>query len=264
MMMEYNVRTDLAIQKKNLKLLKIEAFKNLKVKEYSEKNWWYTNILFKSLELKEVREEITQSLANILKRYYQKYNLNINSTILIVGLGNENVVSDSLGPKTLDGIIATAHFFNVGLLKKGLKIYKFKPGVMDDTGMSAFLSTNSLIKALKPDLIITIDSLVSSKISYINKLIQVTDRGIMPGSGVNNHQTELSFDTLGIPVIVIGVAMATTGAAIIRDALNVRKNKLEFKKGYDFVVSYKDVDVFALKISRIISESINTSFNIWQ
>lgn len=260
--MEYKIRTDLAIQRRNIKLLKTQKLKNLIVKDYDEKNFWYTNIGFKSLELKEVREDLIKILAKVLKKYYMKYNLKINATVLIVGLGNENVVSDSLGPKTLKGVIATAHFFDDGLLKKGIKIYKFRPEVKNETGMSVFLSINSLVKTLKPDLILAIDSLVSSKINYINKLIQVTDRGIIPGSGVNNHQTELSFKTLGVPVIVIGVPMATSAAAIIRDALNLHKDKLEFKKGYDFVVSYKDVDVFVQKISRLISESINISFNI--
>ena len=98
--------------------------------------------------------------------------------------------------------------------------------------------------------------------TYLNKLIQITDSGITPGSGINNYGEEISLNTLKIPVITVGVPTAIEASSIIKDALNIQENELTFKEGYDLIVSSKDIDIFINKMSKLIGETINEVLSI--
>ena len=112
------------------------------------------------------------------------------------------------------------------------------------------IETSDLIKAVRketnPDLIIVIDSLASSTISRVNKCIQVTDSGITPGSGIGNKRKELSKETLGIPVIAIGVPTVTSAAVIVSDTINYMLRNYAYSK-----------KINKSKISKLISKPIN-------
>lgn len=127
--------------------------------------------------------------------------------IFIVGLGNEHITPDALGPRTASKIIATRHVAEENI-QQGLKLNSVSvlaAGVMGQTGIESSEVINAVCEKIKPTCIIVIDALACNDISRLGATIQITDTGISPGSGVQNRRKELSRETLGIPVIAIGV-----------------------------------------------------------
>lgn len=258
---EYQIRTDLAIQNPILKNTRTYTIDNIIVKRFVKDIFHFTNIIFTNIETKANIISLKELFQKELQKYFKKYKFRQNSAILVVGLGNNNISSDALGTKTISYIKATAHLKSLNLASNMRTIYTFSPGVTSNTGYSAFKSIKALKKELKPDFILIIDSLISDSIIYLNKLIQISDSGIIPGSGVGNYQDEISTSSLGVPVITIGVPTAIEASSIIRDAMNIKENKITFKEGYDLIVSTKDIDITINKISQLIGEAINETLN---
>lgn len=129
-------------------------------------------------------------------------------SVLVVGLGNESITPDSLGPRVCSHIFATRHIrANAPELMDSSfgEVCAITPGVMGQTGIEAGELVKSVCQAVKPGLVIAVDALACSELSHLGRTIQITDSGISPGSGVLNARKELSKDTLGIPCIAVGV-----------------------------------------------------------
>jgi len=259
--MDYDIRSDLALQNKKLKKIKTFKSENVTIKEFSDKEYNHVSIIFKNFESSDIKEEIKKNFIKELKIFFKKYKLKKDATCLVVGLGSSRIASDSLGVKTVREVIATGYikYFDTNI--EGRLVYTFTPGVIGSTGIMAFDSIKALVKELGVDFVIIIDSLVSSSVVYLNNLIEINDRGITPGSGIANYQKEISTKTLGIPVLVIGVPTVTYASTIIRDAFNLKTKKITFKKGYDLIVSGKDVDLAINNLSKIIARGINKVLN---
>lgn len=257
---DYILRNDLAIQNKKYKRINKYLINNIEVEQYVYKDFSFTDIVFNNLESNSNKNNLKQALKKEIKYFLKKYNLNNKASCLAVGLGNKNVISDALGTQVCNNIIATGYFdfLNIDNYRD---VYVYVPGTTKESGMEAFKGVNALVKELKPDFLIVVDSLISGSVDYLNKLIQITDEGIIPGSGISNYQEEISFKTLGVPVIVIGVPTATFASTIIRDALNKKEDTIKYKTGYDLVVSSKDIDYFVNDISVLIGKAINETFN---
>lgn len=257
---DYVLRNDLAIQNKKYKKINSYELNDIRVQEYRYDSFSFTDILFKNVETNKNKNDVKRVLKKEIKRFLKKYKLNSKASTLVVGLGNKNIISDALGAMTCENVISTGYFsmFNNYNYRY---VYKFVPGTIMDSGIMAFKGIKALAKEISPTFIIIIDSLVCSHIRYLNSVIQISDRGITPGSGFANYQEEISFDTIGIPVLVIGVPTATYASTIIRDALNIKENHISFKEGYDFVVASKDIDLIIKSLSKIIGESINEALN---
>lgn len=257
---EYKIRTDIAVQNKNLKKISDYKYKGLFIKRFFDDKYNFTNIQFNNIEINMNQELLKQVLIRELKKYLKKYNIKNNSKILVVGLGNKDIISDSLGVKTISYVKSTPAIKNI-TNSNIPDIYTFIPGVFNDTGLMAYKSIKALTKELKINLVIIIDSLISDSVDYLNKLIQISDKGITPGSGICNYQDEISFKTLKIPVIILGVPTAIEASTIIKDVLKVKDNKISYKEGYDLLVSKKDIDIFINIMSRILGISINKAIN---
>lgn len=258
---EYKIRTDLAIQNNSLQKKRTRKVKNIEIRNYQKEKYNYTNILYQHIENKENENQLVNIIVKELEKYLKKYNLNKKSSCLVIGLGNKRIVSDSLGPLTIEHIFATGYLKNLNIITKYRMVYTFIPDVLKNTGIMSYKSIKAIKKELKPDFIIIIDSLISGSIKYLNKVIQITDVGITPGSGISNYQEEISKNTLNIPVISIGIPSAIEASTIIKDALNIKEDKLLYKKGYDLIVSSKDIDIIMEKLSKILGESINKVLN---
>ena len=157
-----------------------------------------------------------------LKKLLAKKGLKDNSTFLIVGLGNESSTPDSLGPRVGSNIIVTRHLY---LLNEEVSSsYRCTsvviPDVMANTGIESFEIVSSVIDKVSPSFVIAVDALAASSIDRVNRSIQITDTGIHPGSGVGNQRKEISFDTLGIPVIAVGVPTVVESSIIVYDTIN--------------------------------------------
>lgn len=152
---------------------------------------------------------------------------------LVVGLGNPNSTPDSLGPSVVDSIIITKHLFDldgVSVLDGYRNVSAIKPSVLGLTGIESKDIISGIINKTKPDFLIIIDSLASSSISRVNKTIQITDSGIFPGSGIGNNRGELSYRTLGVPVIAIGVPTVLDAVTIVSDTIDYIIKKFSYSK----------------------------------
>ena len=130
-------------------------------------------------------------------------------SVLVAGLGNNEITADSLGPKTNNYILSTRHIIDD--LKEVLNITNVFPvssiatGVLGETGIETAEIIMGIVEQIKPDCVIVIDALSASSTERLGSTIQLSDCGISPGSGVGNHRFEISKKTLGVPVIAIGI-----------------------------------------------------------
>ncbi|MCB7320809.1 GPR endopeptidase [Lacrimispora sp. 210928-DFI.3.58] len=147
------------------------------------------------------------------------------ASILVVGLGNSSVTPDSLGPRVLGNLQVTRHLegqLGPGFLKnRNLpSLSGIAPGVMAQTGMETAEILKGIIHETQPDIVIAIDALAARSVRRLGTTIQLTDTGIHPGSGVGNHRHSLTRESLGIPVLAIGVPTVVGAAAIVHDTVS--------------------------------------------
>lgn len=242
----FNIRTDLIIDNNNLysnlkkkkindniRLSNIEVTKHLST-ILKKKKGYYSTIEFDDISNHEDKAEIENVLVKELKKVLAKKKINPSDECLIIGLGNEQSTADSLGPCTTNKILVTRHLFVLNTnVKKGIRsVGAITPGVMANTGIETYDIINSLIKEVKPKFLIVIDSLASSSIERINKTIQITDTGIHPGSGIGNNRKEISFETIGIPVIAIGVPTVVESSILVSDTIDYLFQHLSYIKNH--------------------------------
>lgn len=128
--------------------------------------------------------------------------------VLVVGLGNEEITPDSLGPRAVSHIFATRHIKSNApeLMSEGIgEVSAIAPGVMGQTGIEAGEIVKSVCEAIKPSAVVAIDALACAEPSHLGRTFQLADSGISPGSGVLNSRKELSARSLGVPCIALGV-----------------------------------------------------------
>ena len=235
---KYQVRTDLATEiikdsglveeEKNINGINLKRIIVNKedVKKVSIKEGMYYTLDTRSVLTHDTDElnNCINVLSNVLKEIMEYENIKEDDSGLIVGLGNINVTPDSLGPLVVDNVIVTRHMFlvNPGKVSQGIReISAIAPGVMGTTGIETFDVVDSLVKKIKFDYIIVVDALSSRAIDRVNKTIQVTNTGISPGSGVGNKRKELSKETIGVPVIAIGVPTVVDAVTIANDTIDI-------------------------------------------
>ncbi len=189
----------------------------------------------------DLKDEISQALAKEI------LGLKINkpdSKILIIGLGNWNITPDALGPKVVERVLVTRQYF-VNYSKDSdetmSNVAAMSPGVMGMTGIESIDIVKGIVDKIKPDLLIAVDALASRKMNRINTTIQLSDTGISPGSGVGNKRMALNQETLGIPVISMGIPTVVNAATIVSDTLDLIIDSLKetAEKGKEF---YKLLD----------------------
>ncbi|MCD8083584.1 MAG: GPR endopeptidase [Clostridiales bacterium] len=142
------------------------------------------------------------------------------TSVLVTGLGNQLVTADSLGPKTVGSLHVTRHVDRAASVGTKTSLSALSPGVMAQTGMETAEILRGVIRETRPDLLIVIDALAARSVARLGTTIQLTDTGIRPGSGVGNHRHELSAESLGLPVLAIGVPTVVGAAAIVHDTIN--------------------------------------------
>ena len=179
-----------------------------------------------------------------------------SGTLLIAGLGNEEITADSLGPKCTDKIIATRHMtYNMSSAHHKLRFNYacIKTDVCANTGIEAAEELYGIVHVLKPDGVIIIDSLASRTYERLGSVIQISDSGIVPGSGVNNHRHEISRATLHTPVTVIGVPTVIDSSVLFGDIDFIRKSHIK-----DVFITSKNIDFLVNTAAQLISSSLNS------
>lgn len=137
--------------------------------------------------------------------------------ILLIGLGNREVTPDAIGPLTMDRLKEVVPLY---YSEEGSQLFVYAPGVTIQTGLETADFVKAMTKEINPDLLIVVDALAARDSSRLCKTIQMTDTGIHPGSGVGNSRKEISEETLGVPVIAIGIPTVVDGPVLIADAIN--------------------------------------------
>ena len=167
--------------------------------------------------------------------------------VLVVGLGNTDITPDALGPFCANRIFATRHLkkeIRESLGLKGLKnVSVLIPGVLGKTGIEASKTVAAVVDFTKSDAVIAIDALAAADIKRVCTTLQLSNTGISPGSGVENKRKELSCDTLGVPVIAIGMPT-------VIDAF--------FQNENSFMMTPKDIDLNLRLASNLISDALNS------
>lgn len=220
---------------------------------------------------REISEEISRHLQQLI-------DLDTEQSILVVGLGNQGITSDSLGPHVVENLHINRHIIREYGLKRtgGGPMHQtsgFVPGVMAQTGMETSEIIQGVVEETKPDVVIAIDALAARSTRRLNRTIQITDTGIHPGSGVGNHRHGLTEENLHVKVIGIGVPTVVDAATIVHDAMTHVLDALNEKERRDFLegmvsphlhsmfVTPKDVDETIKILSFTISEGLNLAFS---
>ena len=207
----------------------------------------YTTIDVKNLKIIQ-EEELQQAADSVTKELKEMLNKHIDSQgeVLVVGLGNIYVTPDSLGPKVINEIEVTRHIINYmpQYVKEGTRMVSaIAPGVLGTTGIETLEILKGVVENTKPKLIIVIDALASRSIERISSTVQLSDTGIVPGAGVGNKRSELSINTLGVPVIAIGIPTVVETAVLVNDSLNLFIKKLQDEaKSNEYLNSLKEND----------------------
>lgn len=175
-----------------------------------------------------VADELAGQLNELMKRVGWKKKE--NPSLLVVGLGNRSITPDSLGPRAVGNLRVTGHLFAQKDRKKKQPypgLCAIAPGVMAQTGMETAQILRGIIGEASPDLVIAIDALAARSVRRLCTTIQLTDTGIHPGSGVGNHRHSLTKESLGVPVIAVGVPTVVGAAAIVQDTISALLKVLE-------------------------------------
>lgn len=234
--------------------------------------------------LEEENQKIVELLSNEIEKIVDKH-IGKSEDILVVGLGNLYSTPDSLGSKVVKKIEITRHikkYMPQYIDKNARAISAVAPGVLGMTGIETWEFLKGIVDNVKPKLILAIDSLCSKSVNRISKSIQLSDTGIVPGGGVGNARLELTKESLGIPVVALGIPTCVDVATITEDGLNLWIDKLEEKENIDtkileennnyesikeallpsdlnFIVTPKEIDELIENMTEIVSAGINNA-----
>ena len=240
---KYEIRTDLVIEKEkenfinneeeidNIKITRTKLNKDTLIK--NKEKGVYITIEFDDVTDSENYEKVKKILVNNLKYLIKETNIKDDSFYLVVGLGNRNSTPDAIGPLTIDNVIVTNHIYLYDELDPNYKrVSAIVPNVTASTGIETSDYIKGIVSVLKPDAIIVIDALASRSLKRVNKTIQLSNTGITPGSGVGNNRSEISKNTLGVPVIAIGIPTVVDAVSVVADTINFMEKHYAFYKDF--------------------------------
>ena len=250
-----------------------------------------------TLEIPELIHKSEENFRDTIKVLSQQLKelvkISDNKTVLVVGLGNSKITADALGPKVISQLLITRHLFHYmpEELEDGIRpVCALSPGVLGITGIETAEILKGVVSRIKPDLLIVIDALASRKLQRVSTTIQISDTGLIPGSGIGNSRMAINKETMGVPVIAIGVPTVVDAATMANDTIdlvldklisqsksspqfykilnNVDKNEkyalineILTKEYINLVVTPKEVDEIIEDISEIIANGINISLH---
>lgn len=202
----------------------------------------------------------------------------IDGSVLVVGLGNRMVTPDALGPAVCDRVFVTRHIHEYApesIDERLGKVSALSPGVLGITGVETGEIIEGVVKHIKPSLIVAIDSLASRNMDRVRTTLQIADTGIAPGGGIGNKRKALDKETLGIPVLAIGVPLVVYASTVAQDLLEGAINKTQVDdiqmqrilkgmmdvEGADMIVTPKEIDKVVKDLARIIADALNIALH---
>ena len=231
-------------------------------------------------EMQKISDTVSVELKSLIDKHIDE-----KGEILVVGLGNLYSTPDSLGPKVMQEIDVTRHIFKYlpqYVSENDREVSAVAPGVLGTTGIETQEILKGIVENIKPKLLIVIDSLASKSIERISSTVQLSDTGIIPGAGVGNKRRELSQETLGIPVIAIGIPTVVELATLVSNGIDIFIDRLQEKAEsneylnrlqendkyedvkealnvgeYNMIVTPKEIDELIENMKNVIARGIN-------
>lgn len=273
-----NYRTDLALERQEV--LEKSEQEGIKVTHWRKENAFVTEIeilnkageksvgkpmgKYITVDLPEFSHESElldgrlTALSSIIRDLLPKE----NGSVLVAGLGNENITPDALGPMCAGKIFATRHIRDE--MKKDLQIDSIRSvasvstGVLGQTGIETAEYIKSVADIVKPVAIITVDALAARRLSRLGKTVQISNTGIIPGSGVGNARARIDESTMSVPVVSIGVPTVVDGITLINDLtdrkLDAEKIPPDLK---ETMVTPGDIDTVIERAANLLALAIN-------
>ncbi len=201
---------------------------------------------------------IKESLAELLPQ---------EGSVLVAGVGNNDMTSDALGPKTASQIFATRHIGadlqkNAGISANLRSVSAVSTGVLGQTGLESGEFIRCICNEIKPSCVITIDALAAGSIKRLGKTIQMSDTGIAPGSGIGNARVRIDEALLGVPVIAIGIPTVVDAVSLSCELSGVSPEDISQEALEDsdgLVVAPKDIDLLVKNASFLLALSVNSA-----
>lgn len=183
---------------------------------------------------------------------------------LVIGLGNRAMTPDAVGPLTMESVLITRHLMAAMPRQFGgfRPVSAFSTGVLGTTGVESAEAVRGLVGEVKPDFVIVIDALASRRTGRVCATVQLSDSGIVPGSGVGNHRAALNQETLGVPVFSVGIPTVVDAATLAADLLEESgvtefdDKKLRSRK-QPLTVTPRDIDAQVRELSRVLGYGVN-------
>ena len=190
--------------------------------------------------------------------------------VLVAGLGNRYIASDSIGPLTVKGLTVTRHLRELDpeLFSKlsSLPLSAVTPGVVGQTGIETAEIVRGAVSVAQPSLIIAVDALAARSVDRLAVTVQLSDSGISPGSGIGNRRSAIDKNALGVPVISVGVPTVVDSSTLVCDmfeqaGINDIPDQMRsvLDNGKSFFVTLKDADAASAELARLISSAIQTA-----
>ncbi len=234
----------------------------------------------------EFRDRMSETLSEQLSMMLKPYG---DNSLFVVGLGNKDITPDALGPKVAEGIYVTRHLFDElpQYIDENTKsVCAISPGVLGNTGIETLEVIKGIVQRISPSVVICIDALATRSMERLFSSVQFANTGITPGAGVGNRRNAINRDTLGVPVIAIGVPTVVDGATIANDSISLLIKaveehasssergfigKIDHEKRYSLVkeilkpysasliVTPKEIDSLIDDMSYVLSKAINNA-----
>lgn len=250
-----------------------------------------------TMDIPEIRfksRDLYEKTCRMLAREIEMLiHLNDQDTVLVAGLGNWNVTPDALGPKTSSYLMVTRHLHEYlpEEVDDGVRpVCSLAPGVLGITGIETGDILKGVVDQVKPALVIAVDALASRNMNRVNASIQLADTGIAPGSGIGNKRTAIAKETMGVPVLAIGIPTVVDAATMASDTMDLVIDSMMQQAGKDsdfyrmlsgidrddkyrmiiellepysgnLVVTPKDTDETVVFLSKIVANGINMALH---
>lgn len=242
-----------------------------------------TYVTLEALVLREnnrqAHQEVAAALAGILQRMLAGLGLGPDGSVLLVGLGNWEATPDALGPRVMEKVLVTRHLHQYAPqeLRGGLRpVSALAPGVLGITGIETADIIRGVVEKTHPDLVIAVDALAAGSLHRIITTIQVADTGISPGSGVGNNRHGITRESMGVPVVAIGMPTVVPAAVILQagfsslqqqvpglhpQAMEQTARSVLEPFGGSLTVTPKEIDDLIENAARVIASALNTALH---
>lgn len=248
--------TSESYEKNSIKFTKIKITDESGAKSIGKPVGSYVTAEIQYLVKGAVLDETTiEAIGNELRQLLPK-----KGEVLVVGLGNTDITPDAIGPATVEMVLATRHITDELSKSIGLgnlrPVAGFIPGVLGKTGLETAESIKGIVKTINPSAVIVVDALAARRLGRLGNTIQMSDTGIIPGSGVGNARAAVNKESLGVPVISVGIPTVVDAQTLVND-LTDDKKEISRQENKEMIITPREIDLVVDRASKIIAVSIN-------